>query len=75
MTVLFRARFTILAAALAMVLAACGSSGSPSQPAASGSSKSSQIAAIKPPPGKRWTQVASETAMGGIVVGNPDAPS
>lgn len=74
MAAFFRARFTILTAVLAVVLAACGSSGNSSQPAAASQSKNSPIAAVKAPAGKRWTQVASETALGGIVVGNPNAP-
>ena len=74
MTSIFRARFTILAAVLAVVLVACGSRGNPSQPARHDPPKAGATAAITPPAGKRWAQVASETAMGGIVVGNPNAP-
>ena len=32
------------------------------------------VAAVPPPPGKQWTDVVSETAEGGYVMGNPNAP-
>jgi len=35
---------------------------------------SGPIAAVPPPAGKQWTDVVSETAEGGYVMGNPNAP-
>lgn len=58
-----------LAAPLALALAACGGG------ASDGSEiEGDAIAAIPAPDGTEWRDVASETADGGILVGNPDAP-
>lgn len=59
-----------LALPLALALAACG--GSKEDDAAP--PKSGPIAAIAPPAGQQWGDVASETKDGGFVIGNPDAP-
>jgi protein-disulfide isomerase len=69
MTAPFRARFVLLAASLALALAACGAKDGAKEP-----SKAEPIAAITPPASEQWTQISSETPMGGVVVGNPDAP-
>lgn len=60
------------AALLAVALTACSktsTNGSSNVVAASG-----PVAAVPPPPGKQWTDVVSETADGGYVMGNPNAP-
>lgn len=60
-----------LAAPLALALAACGGSGSD---ATSGPVEGEPIAAVPAPEGTQWMDVAVETADGGTLVGNPDAP-
>lgn len=54
---------------LALLLAGCGGGGGgdPSAPAAA-------VAEVKPPAGQDWTQIVSQTAEGGFVMGNPNAP-
>ena len=59
-----------LALPLALALAACGSSKEDD----AAPPKSGPIAAIAPPAGQQWGDVASETKDGGFVIGNPDAP-
>jgi protein-disulfide isomerase len=65
-------RFVALALALpfALALAACG--GSKEDDTAP--PKGGPIAAIAPPAGQQWGDVASETKDGGFVIGNPNAP-
>ena len=61
-------RFAI-AAPLALALAACGGGAEEAADL-----EGEAIAAIPAPEGTEWRDVASETADGGTVVGNPDAP-
>jgi protein-disulfide isomerase len=61
-------RFAFCAAPLALGLAAC------SDEPADGAPKGEPIAAIAPPAGQSWVEVAAETPEGGFVIGNPDAP-
>lgn len=58
---------TIFAAALALTLAACGSGDD--QKSIAGQ----PVAAVAPPAGKQWIDVASKTEEGGYLIGNPDA--
>lgn len=69
MTQLRRFAFAALAAPITLVLAACGS-----DDAATGGLSGDPIAAIPAPAGQSWTQTAVITEMGGIQMGNPDAP-
>ena len=65
----FRPGFLALAAGLSLALAACGSKDDPAEPP-----KAEAIAPIAPPAGQKWADIAAETEMGGIVIGNPNAP-
>lgn len=69
MTQLRRFAFAVLAAPITLALAACGS-----DDAATGGLSGDPIAAIPAPEGQSWTQTAVVTELGGIQVGNPDAP-
>ena len=62
-------RFAI-AAPLALALAACGSSDT----AESADLEGDAIASVAAPAGTQWRDVAEETADGGTLIGNPDAP-
>ena len=58
----------ILFASIAlMALASCGGSDE------KGSLTGEPIAAVAPPAGKVWTEVAKKTPEGGYLIGNPDA--
>lgn len=60
-----------LTALTALSLTACSSgdeAGNSATPAVGA------LANVPPPAGKKWTEVVSETADGGFVMGNPDAP-
>ena len=59
-----------LAAPLALALAACGSGAEET-----GEIKGDAIAAIPAPAGTEWRSTAVMTDDGGVLVGNPDAPS
>lgn len=59
-----------LAGFAAIALAACGSEAEDTGAPPEGD----PIAAIEPPEGQEWTEVARETEEGGFVIGNPDAP-
>jgi protein-disulfide isomerase len=58
-----------LAAPLAMALAACGDQAS--DPA---TARAEPVAAVPAPAGTSWRDTVTETAAGGHMVGNPDAP-
>ena len=58
---------TFFAAAMALSLVACGS-GDDKAPI-----KGDQVAAVTPPAGKQWVDVAKKTEEGGYLIGNPDA--
>jgi protein-disulfide isomerase len=64
-----RTAFAALSAPLALTLAACGSGDS-----TSGGPVGDAIDPIAAPEGQNWNQTAVFTDMGGIQVGNPDAP-
>ena len=79
MTAVSRIRLMAVAASLALALAACGGKDKASAPpqnetAQSEPPKSEPIAAVSPPAGQKWVDTASDTALGGVVIGNPDAP-
>ena len=58
-------------AALALLVAGCGGSeGNEVAPPPGGQ----KVAAIPPPAGGDWTQMVTETADGGFMLGNPNAP-
>jgi protein-disulfide isomerase len=58
----------ILTALVALTaLSSCGSGGE------TGSLKGEPVAAVAPPAGKQWIEVASKTADGGYLIGNPNA--
>lgn len=59
-----------LAAPLALGLAACGDKAA-TDPA---SATSAPVAAVQPPAGTAWRDTVVETAAGGHLVGNPNAP-
>ena len=61
-----------LAAPLALALAACGGAGDGAE--GTGELKGEPIAAVSAPEGQQWRDIAVETADGGTLVGNPDAP-
>lgn len=65
----FKLGFTVLAVGLSLALSACGSKDDTAAPA-----KAETIAPIAPPAGRQWVDMASETEMGGVVIGNPNAP-
>jgi len=60
------------AALVALALTACSKKSATSD--TSVAAPGGPIAAVPPPPGKQWTDVVSETAEGGYVMGNPNAP-
>lgn len=62
-------RFACLLLAAPLALAACSDAET-----AEGSLSGDPIAAIPAPEGESWTDVAANTEMGGVVIGNPDAP-
>lgn len=65
-------RLPILVTALiALSLSACGSKGEGGN---NSTAPTAKLAAVAPPAGKKWTDVVSETADHGFVMGNPDAP-
>lgn len=63
-----RTALLALSAPLALALAACGSGEDAEIP------ESDAIAAIAPPEGQQWLEIASETPSSGFITGNPDAP-
>ena len=69
MTMRRRLSALLLAAPLALALAACSDN-----EAEETSLSGEPIAAIAAPEGESWTDMAAETEMGGVLVGNPDAP-
>ncbi|OYW44208.1 MAG: hypothetical protein B7Z08_00710 [Sphingomonadales bacterium 32-68-7] len=69
MTALRRFAFACLAAPLALGLAACGEDA-----ATDGAPRGEPIAAIPPPAGQSWVEVAAVTPEGGVRIGNPEAP-
>lgn len=60
------------AALLAVALTACSKKSSDT--ATNVAAPQAPIAAVPPPAGKQWTDIVSETADGGYVMGNPNAP-
>ena len=62
-------RLALAALALPLTLAACGSEGEGGEIAASDA-----LDPIPAPEGTEWTQVSEVTELGGVRVGNPDAP-
>ena len=56
--------------ALALALTACGGA----TEGEAGASSSETIAEVKAPAGQKWSETVSQTAAGGIVMGNPEAP-
>ncbi|MBO9497899.1 MAG: thioredoxin domain-containing protein [Novosphingobium sp.] len=71
MTILRRFLALALAVPVALALAGCGSK---SADESDGPPTGAPIAAIAPPAGQQWADVASETPDGGFVIGNPNAP-
>ncbi len=69
MTMRRRLSALLLAAPLALVVAAC-SEGDVEETSLTGE----PIAAIPAPEGESWIDMAVETEMGGVLLGNPDAP-
>jgi protein-disulfide isomerase len=65
-----KSMLTAGAAALALFLAGCGDGGGNGQAAAADNAPLKQIAA----PNGDWTQTVTETADGGYLMGNPNAP-
>ena len=61
-----------LVAVMALALAACSKKSGDSS--AGLTAPHTPIAAVPPPAGKQWTDVVSETADGGYLLGNPNAP-
>lgn len=59
-------------ALLAVALTAC--SKKTSNDATKGVASNGPVAAVPPPAGKQWADIVSETADGGYVMGNPNAP-
>lgn len=70
MTILRKFAMLSLSAPLALALAACGGSETTEGEVPVGD----PIAHVAAPDGQAWQDVAVETAEGGIVIGNPDAP-
>ena len=64
--------YAAIALPLAFALAACGSDAA--DDASGAPPKGEAIAAIAPPAGKQWAEMAVETPEGGFRIGNPDAP-
>jgi len=69
MTMIRRSTLTAIAIPLALALAACGGNAEDAGPPSG-----EPIAAIAAPAGTEWADTASETAEGGFVIGNPEAP-
>jgi protein-disulfide isomerase len=65
-----RTALAAFAAPLVLALAACGSDGADTSTTAT----AEPVAKIAPPAGKAWGEVVTETAEGGYLMGNPDAP-
>ena len=65
-----RSTLAFIAAPLVVALAACGSEAEGDATALSGE----PIEAIPAPEGSSWAQTAETTDMGGVRIGNPDAP-
>jgi protein-disulfide isomerase len=63
-----------LALVAVMALALCACSKKSGDSSAGLAAPHTPIAAVPPPAGKQWTDVVSETADGGYVMGNPNAP-
>ncbi|WEK47514.1 MAG: thioredoxin domain-containing protein [Candidatus Andeanibacterium colombiense] len=61
-----------LALPFALALASCG--GDKAADESTDLPKGEPIAAIAPPAGQQWGDIASETPDGGFVIGNPNAP-
>ena len=61
-------RLTFAALAVPLALAACSSEQGTAE------AEAEALAAIPAPEGTQWSQVAQDTEMGGVLVGNPDAP-
>ncbi len=66
----FRPMLGIAAASIALVLAGCGDKADN----ATAANTAAPAGAIPPPAGGDWTTTVSETADGGFVLGNPNAP-
>ena len=58
----------------ALALAACSKKSGDAADSAANTGQHATVAAVPPPPGKQWTDVVSQTAEGGYVMGNPNAP-
>lgn len=67
---LTRSSLTVATAALALGLAGCGKK----EDAAAAPTSSEAIAPIAAPAGQQWSQVVAQTADGGYLAGNPNAP-
>ncbi|WP_095012957.1 thioredoxin domain-containing protein [Tsuneonella mangrovi] len=72
LTSLRRPALTLAAASLALAVAGCGKKDDTT--AATTPSSASAIAPIAPPAGQQWSDTVAETAQGGYVIGNPNAP-
>ena len=57
---------------LAVALAACSKKSNDT--AVTATAAHGPVAAVPPPAGKQWTDIVSETADGGYLMGNPNAP-
>jgi protein-disulfide isomerase len=58
----------------ALALAACSKKSSDAVGSNADNGQHVAVAPVPPPPGKQWTDVVSQTADGGYVMGNPNAP-
>lgn len=65
-----RLTLALTAAPLALPLAACGSNGGDGGDAPKGDA----VAAVAAPAGSSWTETVQQTADGGFLLGNPNAP-
>ncbi len=70
MTIFHRIALMTAAAPLALTLSACGETKAPDGTVA----ESGAIAAIAPPAGKQWVDMAQISDKDGYIMGNPDAP-
>ena len=66
-----RTGYWLGAVAIAVTLLAAGCK---DESGVSGPANGSPVAAVAPPPGSDWTQIADESDEGGYRLGNPDAP-
>ncbi|HKT15252.1 MAG TPA: thioredoxin domain-containing protein [Allosphingosinicella sp.] len=66
-----RTGYWLGAVAIAATLLAAGCK---DESGVSGPANGSPVAAVAPPPGSDWTQIADESDEGGYRLGNPDAP-